>query len=121
MKTDVTTQTQDQRSYLLPAYDVVKEEDAILLRIEMPGVEKDALDITVENNQLYVTGNRSQPEHGGSWLVRERRHGAFRRVFTLDDTIDPEAINAEISHGVVLLRIGFKAAARPRKIEVKAG
>lgn len=110
----------ETRSWLVPAYNVHKEEDAILLRIEMPGVDRENLEITVENNQLFVTGYRDQSTPEGTWLVRERRRGDFRRVFTLDDTTDPEAITAEIAHGVVTMRIGFKAAAKPRKIEVKA-
>jgi HSP20 family protein len=119
MQNEVTTRK--NRTYLVPAYDVSKEEEAIILRIEMPGVDSDNLDITVENNQLFVTGHREEPQQAGTRLVRERRHGDFRRVFTLDDTIDPEGITAEMSNGVVLMKIGFKAAAKPRKIKVKAG
>lgn len=119
MRTDVTTG--EKKSYLIPAYNVSKEKDEIVLRLEMPGVERDTLDITVENNQLLVTGHREAPAAEGNWLVRERRWGDYRRVFTLDDTIDPEAIKAEMSDGVVTMKIGFKAAAKPRKIEVKTG
>ncbi len=118
MEKDVATR--EKRTFLVPAYNVNREDDAIVLRIEMPGVERDNLEITVENNQLFVTGQRPEPEKTGTWLVRERRWGDFRRVFTLDDTIDPDAINAEISNGVVTMRIGFRASAKPRKIEVKA-
>lgn len=110
----------DQRTFLLPAYNVHKEDDAIILRIEMPGVDRENLEITVENNQLYVTGHRVDTQESGSWLVRERRRGDYRRVFTLDDTTDPDAIDAQMAHGVVVMRIGFKAAAKPRRIEVKS-
>ncbi|TVR67414.1 MAG: Hsp20/alpha crystallin family protein [Spirochaetaceae bacterium] len=118
MQKEVTKSTND--TWLVPAYNVSKEDESIILRIEMPGVDKDNLDITVENNQLFVTGHREEKAPEGAWLIRERRRGNYRRVFTLDDTTDPEAISAEIAHGVVTMRIGFKATAKPRKIEVKA-
>lgn len=116
-----TEKLQGNRSWLVPAYDVSKEEDAIVLKIEMPGVDRDNLDITVENSRLYVSGHRGDDgHHEGRWLLRERRHGDYRRVFTLDETADPDSISAEIVNGVLTMRIGFKAAARPRKIEVKS-
>lgn len=113
--------TRERKVYLTPAYDVSKKGEAIVLRVEMPGVDSDSLDITVENNQLLVTGQREESKPSGTYLVRERRHGDYRRVFTLDETIDPEGISAEMVNGVVSLQIGFKESAKPRKIEVKAG
>lgn len=112
------TNTTQNRS-LVPAYAVRDEKDAVYLSIEMPGVERDNVDITVENNQLMVRGHR-ETEETGRYHIRERRTGDFFRSFTVDDTVDTENIEAKMENGVLNLKLGMKEHAKPRKIEVKA-
>jgi HSP20 family protein len=107
-----------QNRTLVPAYAVRDEKDAVYLTIEMPGVDKENVDITVENNQLQVRGTRNT-EESGRYHIRERRSGDFVRSFTVDDTVDTDHIDASMEHGVLRLKLGMKEHAKPRKIEVK--
>ena len=101
----------------------VREEPdgRITVKVELPGVPAQDVQINVEGNQLQVSGNRQLEAGGGQYLLRERRGGLFRQVFTLDDTIDPDKIDARQSAGVLTLTLHRKEAAKPRKITVKAG
>lgn len=105
---------------LLPAYDVCESGGKISLRIEMPGVDRESVEITVENNELLVVGRRGPREIDGRYLVRERRSGDYRRVFTLDDTVDSSSIRADVKEGVLVLEMGLKEAAKPRRIEIRS-
>ncbi len=112
-------ETQQPRRRIYPAYEVWEEKGAIHLRLEMPGLERDNVGITVESNQLTITGSRPDWSVEGRVLVRERRVGDYYRVFTLDKTVDTEAINAVMKDGVLDITLGLAKEAQPRKIEIK--
>lgn len=111
----------ERRPKILPAYDVWETEGKIMLRVEMPGLERENVDITVDNNQLIISGQRPDWNVNGTFLVRERRFGDFHRVFNLDETVDTDSIEAEMSQGVLTLHLKIKEAAQPRKVQIKAG
>src|SRR6056297_413198 len=102
MNTDVRTQETKQvdserreterarRPQIYPSYEVWEETGAIRLRLEMPGLTRDDVTITVENNQLSITGSRPDWSVDGHVLIRERRVGDYTRMFTLDKTVDTE-------------------------------
>lgn len=110
--------TTNNRS-LVPAYAVRDEKEAVYLTVEMPGVGKDDIEITVEDNQLQVRGKREE-HSAGRYHIRERRVGDFFRSFTVDDTVDTEHIEATMANGILSLKLGMKEHAKPRKIEVTA-
>lgn len=112
------TSTTDGRT-IIPAYSVREEKDAVHLTIEMPGVEKDNVEITVQDNQLQVRGRRDYDENR-RYHIRERRIGDFYRSFTIDETVDTEHIEAAMDNGILKLKLSMKESAKPRKIEVKA-
>lgn len=99
----------------------VQEKDRIRLSLDMPGVQKNDLDIQVENYVLRVRGIRAQEVGNGKFLLRERPYGAFETAYTLDDTVDTGKIDADLSSGVLTLTIDLKEAVKPKKITVKAG
>ena len=107
------------RVFRTPVYDVSEEHWKIVVRMEMPGVEKDGVEISVEDNTLTVVGHRKDTLPEGAYLVRERRMCDYRRVFTLDETVDPESIEARLENGVLFLTLQVKESAKPKKIEVK--
>ena len=98
---------------------ICESQDTVVLRMEMPGVEQKDLDIRIENNELHVSALRSGDDPGGIYLVRERLTGEFFRVFTLDDTIDRDKVDARLENGVLHVTLHLKEAEKPRKIEVK--
>lgn len=108
--------------WLVPASTIQEGENGnIRLRLEMPGVSSDRLEIEVENRELRITGRREVQPPEGEYLLRERRDGSFYRAFTLDDTIDAGKIDAAMDAGVLTVTLRRKESEKPRKITVTSG
>jgi HSP20 family protein len=105
-------------SFAAPVATVVENEDGYTLQVEMPGVNKDGLEMWVENNELTIVGRRSLPAIEGTLVHRESRRENFRRAFELDPSIDAGKISAKIEQGVVTLSLPKAEQVKPRKITV---
>lgn len=106
--------------YNRPLGRISEEEDGVvLLRLEMPGVPKEGLTIDIDGDLLIVTGARTEQPDSGRYLVRERPRNNFGRTYTLDETVDRNRIEAELSNGVLTVSLHLKEEVKPRKIEVK--
>jgi HSP20 family protein len=102
-------------------FDVHETEDAYVLTADVPGVKQSALDITVEEKAITVSGKREDAADAKAELrSRERRQGSFSRTFRLRDSVDAEAISAELSNGVLTLTVPKTAEAKPRTIPITA-
>jgi HSP20 family protein len=84
----------------------------------MPGVNKEGLEISIENNELTLMGRRSLPSINGTLLHKEMRRENFRRVFEIDPSIDPGKISAKIEQGIVTVALPKAEHVKPRKIAV---
>lgn len=104
--------------FVTPVASVVEDGDAYLLKVEMPGVNKEGLEISVENNELTITGQRSLAQIEGTLIHRESRTEDFRRVFELDPSIDTSKISARIDQGFLTLTLPKAEQVKPRKIAV---
>jgi HSP20 family protein len=104
--------------FITPPASVTEVADGYMLEIEMPGVRKDGLDISFENNELTVIGRRSLPAVEGTLIHRESRPENFRRLFELDPSIDANKINAKIDQGLVTLTLPKAEHVKPRRITV---
>jgi len=104
--------------FVAPPASVIEAGDGYTLEIEMPGVSKDGLDISVENNELTITGRRSFPVVEGTLIHYESRPENFRRAFDLDPSIDANKISAKIDQGLVRLTLPKAEHVKPRKIAV---
>jgi HSP20 family protein len=104
--------------FITPPASVTEIGDGYMLEIEMPGVKKDGLEISVENNELTVIGRRSLPAVEGTPVHRESRPENFRRVFEIDPSIDADKISAKIDQGLVTLTLPKAEHVKPRKIAV---
>src|SRR5215468_9258217 len=109
------TQTEQ---FITPAASVTEIADGYMLEIEMPGVRKDGLEISLENNELAIIGRRSLPAVEGTVVHRESRPENLRRVFELDPSIDGDKISAKIDQGLVTLTLPKAEHVKPRKITV---
>ena len=98
--------------------DIMEEADSIVMRLEMPGVNKSGLNVNVEGDKLIIDGKRIQDTEKGEWLVREIRPGDYHMEFTIDKTIDRGSIEASLNQGVLTLTLGLSESVKPRKIEV---
>jgi HSP20 family protein len=105
-------------NFLSPLANILETADGYLLEAEMPGVNKDGLDITVENGELTIVGHRAPVENRGRELYRESRAFDYRRTFELDPSIDTGRITAKIDQGVLKLQLPKAETVKPRKISV---
>ena len=103
---------------ITPPASVREIGDGYTLEIEMPGVKKDGLEISVENNELTIIGRRSLPAVEGTLIHGESRPENFRRVFEIDPSIDADKISAKIDQGLVTLTLPKAEHVKPRKITV---
>jgi HSP20 family protein len=108
-----------QVQHLTPLVDVQSTEDGYVIRAEMPGVDKAALEITVENGELTILGHRHNLQHAGELVHREIVRNDFRRVYELDPTIDTSKISARINQGLLTLTLPKAERVKPRKISVE--
>ena len=106
-----------------PTVDILESESEIVLHTDLPGARADDIDINCEDGELTIHArvSRRGVEDGESFLVREYGVGDFRRTFRIGENIKADAISAEHNNGVLTLRLPKTEAARPRRIEVKAG
>ena len=101
--------------------DAYRRGDEVVLLFDLPGVDPESIDLTVDQHVLRVRAQRElQAEEGVETIASERPRGAFiRRVF-LGDTLDTERVSADYHDGVLRLTIPISERAKPRKIEVAA-
>jgi HSP20 family protein len=104
--------------FITPPASVTEIGDGYTLEIEMPGVKKDGLEISFENNELTIIGRRSLPIVEGTLIHRETRPENFRRTFEIDPSIDADKIGARIDQGLVTLTLPKAEHVKPRKITV---
>jgi HSP20 family protein len=104
-----------------PAVDIKEEHDQFVICADIPGVEPNDIEITMENGNITIRGERkTESKHdsrAGSERL-ERVHGSFYRCFALPDTADAQAISATGTHGVLEIVIPKKAAVQPKRIQV---
>lgn len=105
-------------SYLAPLANIFETKDGYVLEAEMPGVNKNGLEVTVENNELTLVGKRSVAPMTAELVYRESRDLDYRRVFDLDPSIDTEKVTAKIENGVVTLTLPKAESVKPRKIAI---
>ena len=113
-----TNGNQSTEQFIAPVATVLENADGYTLQVEMPGVNKEGLEMWIENNQLTIIGRRSLPSVQGTIVHRESRRENFRRAFELDPSIDAGKINARIEQGVVTLTLPKAEQVKPRKITV---
>ena len=112
------TDRRQQEQFVAPVASVTEDNDGYTLQVEMPGVSKEGLEISFENNELTLLGRRSLPTIEGTLLHKESRTENFRRVFELDPSIDAKKISARIDQGIVSIKLPKAEAVKPRKITV---
>lgn len=105
--------------FYVPNTDIYETEDALVVAMELPGVEKDAVEIKLEKDVLAVEGRVSLANYEGLEPVyTEYNVGHFTRSFSLSREIDQEGITAKVADGVLTLRLGKAKQVVPRRIEV---
>lgn len=108
----------ENRGWVRPAVDIVENKDGYHLEAEMPGVDKDGLEVLLEGNELTLIGRRTREVGDAQLLYRESIDRDFRRSFELDPTIDAGRIRARIENGVLHLDLPKAEEVKPRRISI---
>ena len=113
---------QNRKSFV-PALDLSETAEGYLVEAALPGVKPQDVEITVENNVLTIKGETRQETDSKQRNFHriERRFGAFQRTIGLPTTVKADAINAELTNGVLRLEIPKAEEVKPRKISVQVG
>jgi HSP20 family protein len=102
--------------------DAEREGDTFYVYFDLPGVDPDSIDLTVERNVLQVKAQRQrQTKEGAEVVISERPMGVFSRQLFLGDTLDTDNLDASYENGVLTLRIPVSDKAKPRKIAIGSG
>ncbi|HUO87193.1 MAG TPA: Hsp20/alpha crystallin family protein [Thermoanaerobaculia bacterium] len=103
-----------------PAVDIRENNESYVLSAELPGLTKDDVEITIENNVLKLSGERRfEKEVKEEELHRvERAYGSFSRAFSLPTRVDAERVEASFADGILTVTVPKAAEARPRKIDI---
>ncbi len=105
-----------------PAVDVFENGEKVVLKLDLPGIKEEDLDIRVENQNLSVRGERKfeSEEKEENFHRIERRYGSFFRSFSLPTTVDTENVTASYEAGVLKLELKKKASAQPKQIKLNS-
>lgn len=117
---DSSTATARSEATLLPPVDVIEDASGITLFADLPGVAKEQLHLRVDGDQLSIEGDLLLPAPAGI----EAQHAEvtltrYRRTFTLSKELDPEKVSAELTQGVLRVRIPKAEHAQPRKVQIQ--
>ncbi len=101
--------------------NIEETKDAYKISVELPGMEKDDIDIEVKDNVLTISGEKKEERESeeGTFYRRERRFGKFSRSINLPNDINIDDISAEYKNGVLMLTLPKTEEAKPKKITVK--
>jgi len=111
------------RGMWAPSVDIYENEDAFVLKAELPGFTKDDVQIELHNNRLTLRGERKQETEAkeDQYHRRERAYGRFERSFLLPTMIDADKVTATFKDGVLELRLPKSEAAKPKRIAIHEG
>jgi HSP20 family protein len=106
-----------ERPFVSPNVNIVETAAGYILEAEMPGVAKEGLEISLEDEVLTIVGRR-QPDTAADLLYRESNPVDYRRVFELDPSIESGKISAQIEQGILTLTLPKAEKVKPRRITV---
>jgi HSP20 family protein len=100
--------------------DAVRKDDEVVLRFDLPGIDPDSIEVTVDRGVLSVSAKRNEEyAEGEKPFIRERVMGSFARQIRLADTVDADSIAASFEAGVLTVHVPVKEQAKPRKVEIR--
>ena len=103
----------------IPLADVEETEDAYVVEMELPGVDKKDINVELSGRRVTVTGERKEKERKGTVRRRTRMVGRFRYEILLPGSVDDQSVDAQLNDGVLTIRIPMATAERPKQISIK--
>jgi HSP20 family protein len=107
----------------VPPVDVYEDEHTLVLKLEVPGVNEEDFNVSLENNTLVIQGERKfeKEEKEENFHRIERRYGSFTRTFRLPNTVDTEKVEADYDKGILKISLAKRAEAKPKQIKIGNG
>lgn len=104
-----------------PAVDITEHDSTFVVKVELPGVSRDDVRITIQDNMLTIRGEKKQEKEikGTNAHRTERSYGAFQRTFSLPSSVKADAIEARYADGVLTITLPKAEEAKRKEIEVK--
>jgi len=106
------------RAPFAPAVDIRETDDEIALRCDLPGVDKQDVQVEVRDNTLVLAGQRKPQKEQGGWLRQEAPTGAFYRAFALPAEVEAGKVSAAMSNGVLEIRLPKAEQAKPLRVQI---
>jgi HSP20 family protein len=106
-----------------PSCDIVEEKDHLLIRVDLPGLRKEDVNVTLQDGVLTIKGERKAEaaSKDATWYLREREVGSFTRAIDLPVAVDTGKIDAHFRDGVLEITLPKAEEAKPKQIEIKVG
>ena len=114
--------TGDGGPLLRPAMDVVENDKEVSLRLDLPGLKPEDVNVSIDDHVLTISGQIGDTieREGDRYHYRERRTGSFQRSLRLPSTVDTENVEASFENGVLTVTLPKLEQAQPKRITVKA-
>jgi len=112
--------TRDEANYIAPPVDIFENEGALIAVADLPGVDKDGVDIRVDDNILTIKGNAKYTQ-SSTVLRQEFTLQSYYRQFQLSDEVDQSKISAESKNGVLTITLPKAEKSKPKQVKVKVG
>ncbi|HEX6566037.1 MAG TPA: Hsp20/alpha crystallin family protein [Chthoniobacterales bacterium] len=112
-------QSTEETAYVAPYVDIESTDSGYVLYAEMPGVNRDGIQITVEDGNLVLAGRRQPLSVSGEPMHQETRQLSYRRVYELDPSIDADKISARIEQGILTVSLPKAENLKPRSITIE--
>lgn len=99
--------------------DIEETDDAFIVELDLPGVKREDVDVEVRERQLRITGEIKERERRGMLRRHHRPVGRFDYAVAVPGDIDPDKVEASLTHGVLTIELGKAASSRPRRVQIK--
>lgn len=111
----------DEMVTVLPNANIYEQDNNIVLALEMPGVDKDTLDVTIDSNNLMIKGKKKKDviPKGYDALYQERHFVRYKRTFELNVDVDRDKLKAEYKNGILKVSLPKSEKSQPKKIEIQ--
>lgn len=110
-----------RRATPMLSFDATRDDEQVVIYFDVPGVDSEDIDLTVEQNELTVSVERRWSDDDANVIASERPQGTFTRQLMLGDSLDLDGLNADLEHGVLTVTIPVSEKSRQRKITVGKG
>lgn len=115
----------DSTADFMPPVDIIEAKDGLMVKVEVPGLEKDNFKVSVEDNVLTISGEKKmeydEKDKEQNYHRIERTYGCFSRSFTLPRTVDVQKVKANYKNGILEVKLPKSEEAKPKEIEINVG